>query len=57
MAEIMNPTGSAPSLGFGLGLRTAHYPEIFEGAPRILREQILDEGIVVHARTSPSTNH
>jgi hypothetical protein len=26
---------SANTLGFGLGLRPVHYPEIFDGEPRI----------------------
>jgi len=47
MAEIMNPTGSAPSLGFGLGLRTAHYPEIFDGAPRIDWFEAISENYMV----------
>jgi uncharacterized protein (UPF0276 family) len=47
MAQIMNSTGSAPSLGFGLGLRTAHYPEIFDGAPRIDWFEAISENYMV----------
>ncbi len=36
-----------PSLGFGLGLRPVHYPEIFEGSPRIDWFEAISENYMV----------
>jgi uncharacterized protein (UPF0276 family) len=43
----MNQSLTVPALGFGLGLRTAHYDEILEGTPRVDWFEVLSENYMV----------
>lgn len=44
---ILAPMKAAPSLGFGLGLRTVHYESVLAGAPHVDWFEVLSENYMV----------